>query len=197
MNINDLLIDYFYNEIGSLENMYNNYGGVLSDDYYDYVSNRIRYLKLWLSYDVYYKSFRFYKNLNARRNRLYKKLLSMNKVNDLIFVTLTFTNEFINYKESSLHQFVKIFLNGLGCDYVANKDYGEKFGRLHYHAVVNCDSIDLNTWVYGSINVERIRCSKDNVYRISNYVLKFVNHSFKDSTNKYVMYSRKKKGCKI
>lgn len=112
----------------------------------------------------------------------------------MLFVTLTFNDDYINLCESSLHEYVKRFLNSLNVSYVANKDYGEKLGRLHYHCIVCTDFIDNKLWKYGAINFERIIVKNvDSLERLKNYIIKFTNHSFKDSTNKYIIYSRSKK----
>lgn len=116
-----------------------------------------------------------------RLNERIKAMIS----NPCIFLTLTFTNEYISLKGETLRKYVQRYLNSLNCPYVANIDFGKKNGRLHYHALVQIDRVNYKDWIYGDLDFKKVY--NDNSKAISKYISKLTNHAIKETT----------KGCKI
>jgi hypothetical protein len=134
---------------------------------------------------------------NSRYHRIKKVKEKINEVvitGHAVFITLTFTNEILSStSEITRRRYVARFLKDT-CDFfVANQDFGEDFGREHYHAVVSPknDNLDLSKWVYGFSSQEKVRCTSDDVGAISRYVTKLTYHAVKNSasTNRLI-YSR-------
>ncbi len=130
-----------------------------------------------------------------RVKRIKEKITIMLYNGDCIFLTLTFTDEKLeSTQESYRRKAVQRFLNELNCLYIANKDFGKKNGREHYHALVNTDYVDYSKWHFGIINGQRIRNNTDDVKRIAKYIAKLTNHAIKETTKRSaIMYSREKK----
>ena len=114
--------------------------------------------------------------------------------NPCLFLTLTFRdNVLIEVDEKYRKVYVCRFLNSLDCRYIANKDFGKKNGREHYHAIVEKEHIDYTKWSYGALNGLKIRNHDEDVKRISKYVAKLTNHAIKKTTKRSVIiYSRNK-----
>lgn len=130
----------------------------------------------------------------SRVSRLKKRVESIVSRGDCVFVTLTFNEKSMQYKESVRKQYVKEYLSSLECAYVANIDYGKKYEREHYHALVAVDRVDFKEWKYGRINGKRVLNHTNDISRISKYIAKLVNHAIKETNKRQVvMYSRKYK----
>lgn len=130
-----------------------------------------------------------------RVKRLKDRVTIMITNGDCIFLTLTFTDESLQKtQESYRRKAVQRFLNKLNCSYIANKDFGKKKGREHYHALVQIDFVNYSMWKLGAINGQKIRNNTDDVKRIAKYIAKLTNHAIKATTKRSViMYSREKK----
>lgn len=147
---------------------------------------------LWYSYSVVYGSDEYAKHaraVNARKaqkRRYNRKLLDMCEAYDeLYFVTLTFTDDvFESTNEDTQHRYARRWLTDNCRDYLANEDFGKKNGRRHYHAVVAKKST-IEPWKYGYYNIKSVKMGKkEDVYRITSYMLKLTNHANKLGTGK-------------
>ena len=135
-----------------------------------------------------------------RRLRLHERIKDMLKSgDDCVFLTITFNDDTLNTTNKETRRvYVRRFLKEHTLKYVANIDYGAKNHREHYHALVCINNlIDTKKWRYGSINLERVRISKDDVKndttskKLSKYICKLVNHAIKEATERnYVIYSK-------
>ena len=127
----------------------------------------------------------------ARINRLKKRIASMLKNGECLFLTLTFTDEVLaKTTEDTRRQAVRRYLKSFGVPYVANIDFGKKNGREHYHAVIQTYHVDYAAYTYGAINGERIRSVEDYV-KLSKYVAKLTNHAIKETNKRQVIiYSK-------
>lgn len=80
---------------------------------------------------------KLYNNTYKRAARLRSSLRVWLSAGPLYFLTLTFTDKQLDTTSTaSRRQYVSRFLSSLGCLYAANIDYGAKFEREHYHAVI-------------------------------------------------------------
>lgn len=155
----------------------------------------------------------------VRSHRLKKRLTYMlNSCHTAVFVTLTFRDDVLaSTTAETRRRYVTRFLNaqGDGVQYVANKDFGARNGREHYHAVI-CGEVDTAWWREhcGAVNVEYIkapgfarkipkkyrdlspellaeRLKADNAARLAKYISKLTNHAIKETTRRSVIiYSR-------
>ena len=137
---------------------------------------------------------------NRQRNRRLKDKLTYQLINnDCLFLTLTFRDDVL---EKTSHQtrrdYIRRYLKSLCSSfYVANIDYGDKEKnsqsneREHYHAIVNLDYINLDSYIYGFIYAEKIKKSS-NVRALTKYINKLTCHAYKDSTKgrDRLIYSR-------
>lgn len=109
-----------------------------------------------------------------------------------LFLTLTFTDKTLS-KTSPVtrRKYVDRFLKQFNAPFVANKDFGKKNHREHYHAVIRCDYIDFTLWhKYGAIKSETIHRPNSSA-RLSKYIAKLTNHAIKETTKRSViLYSR-------
>ena len=128
------------------------------------------------------------KNLKYRINKMLDR--------PCLFLTLTFSDKTLqDYpKKESLHRFVKRYLEKVGYQlkYVANVDYGTQNGRIHYHAVIQADSVEPSFWhKYGAIKIEQI--TNRNHIALSKYLSKLTNHAIKETAQcNRIIYSRYK-----
>lgn len=114
---------------------------------------------------------------------------------DLYFVTLTFNDEALTYKEKTRYDHVIRTLSQFD-DYIANIDYGDENEREHYHAVValskhyrNVSELDkiknfyniglLNKYRYGFYSAEKIKKTDDAKKALAKYQTKLMFHSVK------------------
>jgi len=133
-----------------------------------------------------------------RTKRLKKRIESMISNGSCLFLTLTFTDKTLKDTNAKQRRIaVSRFLKQFGCRYIANIDFGAdktKTMREHYHAIIQCDNIDLNGWrKYGNINVQRIRNKNidDDKVKLAKYVSKLSNHAIKENARRSsLMYSR-------
>ena len=132
-----------------------------------------------------------YVRTSRLKDRVRKFLLN----GSCIFVTLTFNDSTLDTTtEKERRVAVTRYLKTFNAPYVANIDYGAKNKREHYHALINCDSLDFSKWhKYGAIKCERVR-NKDielDTIKLSKYVAKLSNHAIKESTHRSALiYSR-------
>lgn len=130
-----------------------------------------------------------------RTKRLKDRVQTMLLGGDCIFITLTFNDSVLSstdYKQRRVA--VSRYLKTFKCLYVANVDYGSKNHREHYHAIIQCSSIDLDGWrKFGAINVERIRNKniESDKTKLAKYICKLSNHAIKETTKRSsLIYSR-------
>lgn len=131
-------------------------------------------------------------NASYRRvQRLKRRIASMLKNGECLFLTLTFTDEVLRKTtEDTRRQAVRRYLKSFGFPYVANIDYGKKNGREHYHAVIQTEHVDYSAYTYGAINGEKIHSAEDYV-KLSKYVAKLTNHAIKQTNKRQVIiYSK-------
>ena len=138
-----------------------------------------------------------------RMNESYKKRIQRlkSKIQNIFissgnvyFLTFTFRDEcFDKFNDLTRRRYVQRWLNQNTNDFVANIDYGEKYEREHYHAVVSADKIDTSDWFNkcGALNFEKVRLSDKSNLRLSKYINKLVNHAVKESTKRnHIIYKR-------
>lgn len=151
-----------------------------------------------------------------RVSRLRKFIENLLRTSDtVVFVTLTFTDDILNNTSADTRrQAVRRFLSAFSSNYVANKDFGAKNGREHYHAVIDCE-LDLSLWSrYGFIFTEFVNAKNinksipkrykdlpidtarefmrlDDEKRLSKYIAKLTNHAIKETASgSRIIYGR-------
>lgn len=138
------------------------------------------------------------KILNAdykKQQTLQKRVKSFLLNGGCCFLTLTFNDDTLNKTTREQRRvFVVRYLKSCCAPYVANIDFGKNNGREHYHALINCESVDFTKWYkYGAIKSEKVRnrdISVDSL-RLSKYVAKLSNHAIKNTTRRSALiYSR-------
>jgi len=138
--------------------------------------------------------YRINKASYERVKRLKTRVETMLQSGPCLFLTLTF-NDFSLENTTSKERRVAVsrYLKQYNCKYVANIDFGKENHREHYHAIIQCDSVDYSKWTYGAINGEKIR-NKDistDTLKLSKYVSKLTNHAIKETTKRSALiYSR-------
>lgn len=141
-------------------------------------------------------------NYRCRRQNVRKRIEKMMSNGVCLFVTMTFAPKwFDKYSKDRLleksRDWVRRYLNSFNVPYVANADYGDSIThRLHYHAVIQLDYIDVHSWPYGkSLYVKKINVGKKNYEKLSTYITKLTYHATKISTVDEelptIIYSRK------
>lgn len=133
----------------------------------------------------------------ARKVRLqdYIELL-LNKFDKVYFLTLTFSDKYINSSDETKRKYVTRALKNLTPYYIANVDYGKEFGRLHYHAITT-QPLTQDFWKYGFINCQEIRNTATDAEKVAKYCVKFSNHALKDTNKtKKCLYSKALKDLK-
>lgn len=126
---------------------------------------------------------RLINNHYAKLKRLRKRLQLMFDSNTCLFLTLTFTNDYISSTSAKTRRdYITRYLRQFNTFAVANIDFGDINEREHYHAVLLRDRVDFNGWHYGNLDVRVINNSTDDVKAVSSYVLKLSNHALKEST---------------
>lgn len=113
----------------------------------------------------------------------------------VVLVTLTFTDEVLNAtSETTRRTYVRKFLASQSHTYMANRDFGKKNHREHFHALVACEKIDRKDWTYGNINFKRVKLSEDRkktVGKLSRYLDKLSNHALKETVGDRIIWSRR------
>ena len=105
--------------------------------------------------------------------------------NKMVFFTLTFNDEDLkNTNKETRRKYVERFLKENSISYVANIDYGKENGREHYHALaVIEEDIDIKKWKRISW-IETVPKKSKDLRKITKYILKLTNHSYKESTRR-------------
>lgn len=166
------------------------YNLVLHDHYDNYQLRNWLY-KTFGSSDVL-ESIRIddaYRHKSKRLEKRIRKIIYDHEFS--CFVTFTFDDKHLkNNNDESKRKAVRRWLKKYCSDYVANVDYGEKNGRIHYHAVVSADcKLDNKTWTYGAINFKKI--VKFDEKALTQYVNKLTNHALKESAKRQVLIYKK------
>lgn len=126
---------------------------------------------------------------NARKNRAWRLKGRIAEIiteyDSATFCTLTFTDEYLastspETRRRYVARFLKEQSNGL--PYVANKDFGGKKGREHYHAVC-AFRLNPTAWPCGALNVKKIRDSSKPL-KIAKYLSKLTNHAIKETAKR-------------
>lgn len=134
-----------------------------------------------------------YRIANARYHRVSRLKKRIEKIieKDSLFITLTFTDEVLSKTSSKTRrEYATRFLKKYSSDYVGNIDFGSRNHREHYHAVIQAERLDHNSWSYGAISFEKIY-NKDSV-KLSQYVAKLTNHAIKETTKRSSLLYPKK-----
>lgn len=136
--------------------------------------------------------------LSARNKRRWMRVRSavraLMKEQHPVLVTLTFDNETLfSTNETSRRTYVRKFLSSQTFRYFANRDFGAKNNREHYHAIC-ATNINPKEWSYGTCNVKAIKKpsedDKETVSRLAKYVDKLTNHALKETAEDRIIWSR-------
>lgn len=111
------------------------------------------------------------------------------------FITLTFNDRSMGFKEAYRRDLIGRTLNAHCDDYIANIDYGDTTQREHYHAVIVANDIIeqvrdgkkrlVSDWLddygskYGFYKVESVGVTPEDTSKLSRYIAKLCNHSIK------------------
>ena len=176
----------------------NEYGTELNKKYAKYLSCDVQFTDLELKCCK-----QLYDARRKKIQRLKKKIRIRIEKCLCLWLTLTFRDDVLDStSEDTRRTYISRYLKSLNIPfYVANIDYGDKEKnsnsneREHYHAIIEADRIDMSTYPYGFIYVEKITNIEGSVDRISKYINKLTYHAFKDSTRgqSRLIYSRSKK----
>ena len=133
---------------------------------------------------------RLYENYRKRNQRLRKRISNIIEC-DSLFLTFTFTDDVLaKTNQDTRQQYVRRFLKSISENYVANIDFGGKFGREHFHAVcIVSEKVDYTSWKYGALNGERVR-KNSSPLALAKYVNKLVYHATKETTAQRIIFSR-------
>lgn len=152
-------------------------------------------------------------NEKRRYKRLYEKiktLLNQYK-GKCIFLTMSFNDSILqSTNETTRERYIKQFLKEETAIYIANKDYGKKRKREHYHAFIiactlndkdikkelrpNKNKVNLKAYRYGQINAQIIAINyrPKNDEQFNKTTENLTNHFFKETTlNSRIITSRK------
>lgn len=134
-------------------------------------------------------------NRNKRRwMRVRSAVRAMLQFGNVCLVTLTFDDvTLFSTSELTRRTYVRKYLSSQSERYFANRDFGKKNGREHYHALV-VGEVDFKKWTHGTVNSKRVKVPKDGekeaVSRISKYIDKITNHALKDTACDRIIWSR-------
>lgn len=111
-----------------------------------------------------------------------------------VLVTLTFNEETLfSTNETTRRTYVRKYLSNQTPRYFANRDFGAKNGREHYHAICT-STINPTEWKHGTCNVKVIRKPKEDdretVSRLAKYIDKLTNHALKPTAEDSIIWSR-------
>lgn len=142
---------------------------------------------------LFREAYRMNRSRSEKVKRIKKRLEQMIRQGKTIFVTLTFNDHSLaTTSHDSRRQAVYRYLKSQSDYYVANRDYGAKNGREHFHALIQSNRLDLKAWHYGAINVRRIRTTSADISRMSKYITKLALHALKFTTETTrIIFSRK------
>lgn len=157
---------------------------------------------------------RLLKIANARMQKKYRlnRLLKnwIKKGYSCYFCTLNFNDDALLLDPKTRRRYITKYLSGTCVDFFANIDFGENNGREHYHAVAVIDDDKMTKgfidnkdhrlhksfidYDLGFTDCILINTSDNNVYRITGYIDKLVNHALKSSVDqtKNIIRPRKK-----
>lgn len=127
--------------------------------------NRSAFECVYTSYaSDYYLANKEENKYNSRRYRYYrylKKMVSnLSHGEELCFVCLTFSNEYISNQFSTLKKYVIRYLNEVCTNWIACEDYGSQNGRLHFHCVCAFKSVVVDSLCYEKHKGKKhLRCS--------------------------------------
>lgn len=154
----------------------------------DYMYSRVGLLDVITCY-------RYYDSFRKKTSRLKRRINILFKKNNLFFLTFTFDDsKFRNKKlpsQKTLRKYVNRWLNLYTCDYVGNVDFGETYGRIHFHCIVSLKESKVigSTWTKGALHFEQITNKNDKA--LSLYVNKLCSHALKESTkNQFLLYPK-------
>lgn len=135
---------------------------------------------------------RYYSAENQVLRRLKNKIAQMLLSGRCYFLSLTFTDLVLESTSPEWRRkLVTYWLKDNTEMYVANKDYGKKYKREHYHAVVKADYIDISGWLdRGAMKWGLVEYKSPDTLR--KYMYKLSNHGVKHNTDGLI-YSRKKR----
>lgn len=179
----------------------NSLDGVIYDNELD-----SSYFDLLMQYD--YKDIQEARKINKanfyRVRRLRQRVADMLIKGHCIFCTFNFTDEVLrDTSADTRRQYVRRYLSGFNCDYIANIDFGsdkeyiDRKGKVrkgtsreHYHALVCIDKLPMN-WSYGYQFLEHVRVKSSSDIKLSKYISKLSNHAIKETTKRCcLIYSR-------
>lgn len=117
-----------------------------------------------------------------------------------LFFTLTFDNKSLtNLNQKSRRVYITRYLKSVSSWYIANVDFGSKNEREHYHGILAfVNESEMNaflkkckfskfrkgyelSWTCGFALYQKCGSSKDDITRLSKYIVKLTNHAFKDT----------------
>ena len=139
-----------------------------------------------------------------RVRRLKERITNMLNSGHCIFCTFNFSDEVLSSTtQDTRKQYVRRYLKGFNCKYVANIDFGSNHvykdrngherqatAREHYHALVQIDKLPLK-WPYGYQWLEHVRVRNKSDIKLSKYISKLTNHAIKETTKRTcLIYSR-------
>lgn len=126
-----------------------------------------------------------------RKKKLKKKIQDI-LCKPCIFATFTISDDYIDLPLDLLRKYLTRVLKEMSDVYIANEDYGKNTNRLHFHAIIQTDHVEMRLWKYGFMFCEKI--NNKNVSALATYITKLTNHAIKASNKRSVMiYSKKKK----
>lgn len=144
-------------------------------------------------FDIVSECERIGNSSRQRFKRLRERVSALISKGDCLFLTMTFNDNVLsNTDKKGREKLVYQFLKGFGCDFIANIDFGGLNGREHYHAVIQCSTIDYTLWhCFGAVKGEKVRLRGNNGYKIAKYIDKLALHALKDTTYRNrMLYSR-------
>jgi hypothetical protein len=127
-----------------------------------------------------------------RVKRLKDRIAYLLSNGDCTFLTLTFTDEVLaTTSPETRRRYITRFLKRFDVPYIANKDFGSKNGREHYHAIIQSQNVDYSLYEYGSIDGEKIYNRKNDDIKLAKYISKLTNHAIKETCNgSKIIYSK-------
>lgn len=144
-------------------------------------------------------------NSYERAKRVRERTADVIKDGKAIWLTLSFSDDVLaQTSKETRRKYVARFLKGCSDNYVAHKDFGndnvyiDRKGqkrkgtkREHYHALVKCEKVALQGWIYGVSLAERVRNQDADVMRTSKYIVKLAKHALKETAQTTrLIYSR-------
>lgn len=188
-----------------------------SDTTHKYLNNIV-----WYSFPIVYPNWfvehknveKQYQSLRARKKRAYKYVFSLCAKTDglnLYFVTLTFSDKYIDNEYNTLKKYAELFLKKNCKDYFCSPDWGKKGQRLHFHAICIISS-DLSSytykskehlcfsdpWGYGFASIKKIPYDPLEVKKTLYYSLKSLNYSMKNlQSNQFKPFHPRKASYRV